>query len=71
MGPSWSRSSKCIGVRLVDAAFFVNLGPAPVLPKVLSVSADTRHIHRVNDVTYLWSHYDRHFVGQHRRTVRS
>jgi len=24
-----------------------------------------------NDVTYLWSQYDRHFVGQHRRTVRS
>jgi len=23
-----------------------------------------------NDVTYLWSQYDRHFVGQHRRTVR-
>jgi len=20
---------------------------------------------------YLWSQYDRHFVGQHRRTVRS
>jgi len=32
-------------------------------------------IHRVymgwNDVIYLWSQYDRHFVGQHRRTVRS
>jgi len=24
-----------------------------------------------NDVTYLWSQYDRHFVGQDRRTVRS
>jgi len=24
-----------------------------------------------NDVTYLWSLYDRHFVGQDRRTVRS
>jgi len=26
---------------------------------------------RRNDVTYLWSQYDRHFVGQDRRTVRS
>ena len=24
-----------------------------------------------NDVTYLWSQYDRHFVGQDRRTLRS
>jgi len=24
-----------------------------------------------NDVTYLWSQYDRHFVGQHGRTVHS
>jgi len=24
-----------------------------------------------NDVTYLWSQYDRHFVRQHRRTARS
>jgi len=24
-----------------------------------------------NDVTYLWSQYNRHFVGQHRRTVCS
>jgi len=28
-------------------------------------------IDRVNDVTYLWSQYDRHFGGQDRRTVRS
>jgi len=24
-----------------------------------------------SNVTYLWSQYDRHLVGQHRRTVRS
>jgi len=28
-------------------------------------------LHRWNGVTYLWSQYDRHFVGQHRSTVRS